>query len=147
MTAQTDIKLSLQVTQGPGLEAVLHNGSAAEMKVLVNENLQPVQLILEDATGAVVKPFDERTRRKYDRRVSAGMYAKIASQSKITLTRAQFREAAAGEYELLFGPYRFRNLRPGLYKAHAIFESKIDEKTEGVWKGTARSDRVELNLP
>lgn len=148
-----EIRLST-TTPGPGLEAVLLNCSGVEQTVLRSANLQPSQLILTGSSGRELTPFDERTRRKYDRSVSRGMYVKAPPGGPIPLEKALFHKLPGGKYELRWGPFLFREIPPGLWKARVRFDSTIDYVTEkghrvplpGVWKGTAVSEEIDVRL-
>lgn len=148
-----EILLSL-TTPGPALEAVLVNRSGVEQTVLRSSDLQPSHLVLRDASGRELAPFDERTRRKYDRSVSRGMYVKAPPGGSIPLGRAAFRRLPGGKYELRWGPFQFREIPPGLWKARVRLDSTIDYVTEkghrvplpGVWKGTAVSGEIDVRL-
>jgi hypothetical protein len=148
-----EILLSLTMP-GPTLEAKLVNRSSSEQTVLRNSDLQPSELILAGPSGRELKPFDERTRRKYDRSVSRGMYVKTPSGGLTPLGKAAFRKLPGGKYELRWGPFLFREIPPGVWKARVRFESTIDYLTEqghrltepGVWKGTIVSEEVDVGL-
>ena len=141
-------------TPGPELEAVLVNRSGVELSVLRSSDLQPSRLILKDASGRELTPFDERTRRKFDRSVSRGMYVKAPPGGSVALERAAFRKLPGGKYELRWGPFQFREIPPGLWKARVRLDSTIDYVTEkghrvplaGVWKGTVLSEEVDVRL-
>jgi hypothetical protein len=141
-------------TPGPGLEAVLMNCSGVEQMVLRSANLQPSRLILRDSSGRELTPFDERTRRKYDRSVSRGLYVKAPPGGSIPLEKALFRQLPGGKYELRWGPFVFREIPPGAWRVRVRFDSAIDYLTEhghrvplpGVWKGSAVSEEIGVTL-
>lgn len=141
-------------TPGPGLEAVLLNRSGVELSVLRSSDLQPSRLILKDASGRELTPFDERTRRKFDRSVSRGMYVKAPPGGSVALEKGVFRKLPDGRYELRWGPFHFREIPPGLWKVRAQFDSTIDYVTEkgrrstlpGIWKGHAASAELDISL-
>jgi hypothetical protein len=149
-----EIRLSATAPE-PGLEAVLVNRSGAGRIVLLNPDLQPSRLILTDAAGREAAPFDERTRRKLDRSVSRGMYFSVTPRGSVPLESAAFRKLPGGQYELRWGPFVFRSLAPGAWRARVRFESSIDYVTgrgrrvpvPGVWKGAVESNEIEVRLP
>ena len=148
-----EIRLSV-TAPGPWLEAVLLNCSGAGQTVLRSGDLQPSRLILKDSSGRALTPFDGRTRRKFDCSVSRGMYVKAPPGGSIPLGKAVFRRLPGGRYELRWGPFHFREIPPGLWKARVQFDSVIDYITEhghkvplpDVWKGTAVSTEIEIPL-
>jgi len=139
-----------------GLEAVLINRSVAVQTVLYQPDLQPSQLVLRDPSGREAPPFDERTRRKYDRSVAKAMYAEIPPGERLAIGSGRFRKGPEG-YELRWGPYRFSRIGAGAWSARVTFESKIDWVTDRksgkrepygkVWLGRVSSDEVRIELP
>jgi hypothetical protein len=152
--ANGGLELRLELVSGTELEAVLINRGRAAVRVLKDSDLQPSTLSLSDDSGRRVEAFDERRRRKFDTSVSEAMYSEVAPGGKLVLERSAFQKVD-GEYQLVWGPFRFAELSPGAWKARAAFESKIDYVTEGgrqvrvkwpVWKGSVSSNEVEVRL-
>jgi len=139
-----------------GLAAALVNRSGTAQAALYHADLQPSRLVLKDSSGNEASPFDERTRRKYDRSVSRGMYAEIPPGGRLAIGSGQFRKLPDG-YELRWGPYRFSRMGAGAWTARVTFESRIDwvsdrktgkrEPYGKVWIGSASSDEVRFELP
>ena len=137
-----------------GLAATLINRSAVTRRILYDSDLQPSRLALIGADGKPAGSFDERTRRKFDRQVSNGMYTDIAPRKSVEIERVQFDKESDG-YATRWGPFRFGELRAGLWKARDSFDSRIDWVTSGgrevpaanpVWTGKLISNEVALRL-
>lgn len=149
-------ELRLTAEDATDLRATLYNRSNAARSVLKSSNLQPPSLELVNSAGKRLKPFDERTRRKYDRSVSQGMYTRLKPGAGEVLESGQFQKEEEGAYSLRWGPYTFREVPPGTYTARAAFESAIDWVTrdgreaparDAVWKGKLTSNPIEIRLP
>lgn len=137
-----------------GLAATLINRSAVTRRILYDSDIQPSRLVLLGADSKPARSFDERTRRKIDRQVSNGMYTEIAPGQRVEIERVQFDKESDG-YTASWGPFRFSELRAGLWKARVSFDSRIDWVTSGgrevpaanpVWTGKLISNEVALRL-
>ncbi len=145
------MEIRLEATPEPGLRAVLHNSSGSERAVLHSPKVQPSRIVLTDAAGKEIVPFDERTRRKFDTTVRAASFAKLPAGGDLQLGMERFRTVAPGVYELVWGPYRYRQIPPGIWKASIVFDCKIDSSTKGgpvagAWLGRVGSNTVEVRL-
>lgn len=154
MNGNGALALELAV-KGLGLEARLINKSGTGEWVVKDSDLQPSRLVLVSSAGQAAEAFDERKRRKFDNSVSNASYAEAPANGNLVLETTQFQKSGA-VYELLWGPFRFGDLPPGVWKARVTFESKIDWVTKDgkevpashrVWKGTLTSNEIELKLP
>lgn len=146
--------MELRLESGSALElrATLVNRGAGAAAVLHNDNLQPSRVVLRNALGVEVKPFDNRTRAKFDRTVRAAMFRQIPSGGSMAVGGGRFRKASDGKYQLDWGPYHYGELAPGVWQVSAVFEATIDTptgggKVAGAWKGTVTSGAVTVHLP
>jgi hypothetical protein len=156
MAEDARFEIHLATAGALGLEAALVNRSGTLQAVLYHADLQPSRLVLKGPAGTEVTPFDERTRRKYDRSVSRAMYVEIPPEGRLGIGGGQFRKFPDG-YELRWGPYRFSRIAAGAWTARVTFESRIDWVTDRktgkrapygkVWLGSASSDEIHFELP
>ncbi len=151
------MEIRLAGTPGPGLEAVLHNGTTAEVRLVHDPGVQPSELVLTNSAGRRITPFDQRTIEKTDRTVYKGMFAAIAAGGELTLDRAVFGKQPQGGYQIVWGPYHYTDLVPGVWRARVVFDSRLDTARRrdtgasmpmpSVWKGRLTSNEVEIRLP
>ena len=145
-------ELRLSVTDNLKLRAGLHNLTKSPQTYLYDAKLQPSELILTAPQGERIKPFDTRTRAKFDNTVYREMYRQAATDSDVTLTEASIND----DRSLRWGPFQFTNLAAGVYRAHAVWHSQTnqyyDPKTKrtavlkDVWLGTVTSNTVEIHV-
>lgn len=145
------MEIRLELTDGPGIRAILHNVSGKARRVLHSPDLQPSRVILTDSAGKVLTPFDNRTRSKFDRTVRAAMFQRIPERGSLELDMAAFRKNAAAHYDLHWGPYEYREIPVGAWKVQVVFECVIDKPTDksavpDTWSGTAVSNVIEMRL-
>ncbi|MEK7406568.1 MAG: hypothetical protein AAB225_15810 [Acidobacteriota bacterium] len=150
------LEVELKLTAGPTLEAVLHNRSGVPINVLDAEEIQPTRLMLINAAGKELTPFDERTRRKFDRTVYKSSFETLAPGEHLELGSETFEKISPRLYTLRWGPFHFRRIPAGLWKARVVFESRIDRAIDDdsgrsvpvgkVWKGVVQSNTVEVRL-
>lgn len=146
------MELRLESLSGLGLRATLRNVGPRAVAVLHNDDLQPSRVLLKNSAGAEARPFDNRTRAKFDRTVRAAMFQSVAPGGSLELGVTKFRKAADGKYELDWGPYHYGDLAPGLWSVSLVFDAVIDSPTggskiAGAWQGTAVARTVTLKLP
>lgn len=135
------------------LSVTLKNTSTQPQSFLYDPMLQPVMLRLSGARP----PFDERTRKKYDRTIYRELYQELAPGEERELLEAEIVAGEGGKYEVRWGPFRFGDVKRGATTAQAIWTSARDEwvdrdsgergRMQGIWKGTTRSRVVEVRLP
>ncbi len=150
--AESPWELSLSVTDNLKLRAVLHNRTKTLQTYLYDTKLQPSDLILTASPGERIKPFDTRTRAKFDNTVYREMYRQAASESDVTLTEASIND----DRSLRWGPFQFTNLAAGVYRAQVVWHSQTnryyDPKAKrttalkDVWLGTVTSNTVEIHV-
>jgi hypothetical protein len=149
--SKAGMEIHLEAMAGPGLRAVLRNNTGGDRAVLHSANLQPSRVILTGSSGKEITPFDERTRRKFDRTVRASMFKRVPTGGELELGSQQFRKVADRLYELRWGPYHYREVPAGDWTASIIFECKIDKPSDGghvpnAWSGKAVSNPVNIRL-
>ena len=149
------IEVELKAIAGPGLVAVLRNRSNQPVNVLDAEKIQPSRLLLISDSGKTVTPFDERTRQKFDRTVHEHDFEELDPGEEMQLGEEVFERVSPGLYTLRWGPFRFREIPAGRWKAYIVFESRIDRGVDEagksrlvphVWKGSTQSNTVEIRL-
>jgi len=140
----------------PTSRSVLRNQTRRAYWVLHDTMLQPSQLELRDAQGAVVPGFDERATAKFDNTVRKSAFREVVAGGELPLF--ELRAIQHDElWELRWGPFIYPGLRAGNYTGVVVFESLVhqyfDEETRtkhelsNAWLGTARSDAVAFRLP
>ena len=153
---ESPFDLQLKVVGRLQLQAVLRNPSREEQTFLYDVHLQPVELVLLDATGKPVPSFDSRSTMKFDNTVYRAMYHKLAAGKEEALQTERIT-AKDNSYTLRWSPYRFEHIAPGTYKAHLVWKSNLDRwkdsetsKTgnmKDIWKGTVESKPVTIEIP
>lgn len=157
MPDASPLVLALETGPGPALRAVVRNASSSPQKVLVAPAIQPVDLLLEDASGAGVERANENARRKFDRTVYRDQFETVAPGDTLELQSGRASRGEDGRWSLRFGPWSFGDLPPGDYTLLATWTSAADAWTDrgtgkrgterGVWKGTLAAPPVSLTLP
>lgn len=146
------MELRLEPVNGLGLRATLHNHGTGAVMVLHNDDLQPSRVVLKNGAMVEVKPFDNRTRAKFDRTVTAAMFQRVKPEGSVELGAAKFRKAADGKYALDWGPYHYGDLASGVWTVSLVFDAVIDSPTSGpkianAWTGTVVAPAVTVKLP
>ena len=133
----------------------MRNVAKTGKRVLVEAKLQPVELVLTDARGKAIEPFDERSRQKLDTTTHKWLYQVLGPKSALTAYETEATREH-GAWELRFGSFTFSALKPGQYRAQLRFTSATNAWVESdgsrgtyedVWLGTIESPVVALDLP
>ena len=145
------MEIHLEAMAGPGLRATLRNTSGSEQAVLHSQRVQPSRVVLTGEDGKELTPFDERTRRKFDRTVRPAMFTRLAPGAELELGAQQFRKISDRLYELRWGPYTYRQIPAGEWKATVIFDCRVDKPSDGssvlnAWSGNLKSNTVTVRL-
>ncbi len=149
---KANMELRLESVNRLGLRATIRNVGPRSVAVLHNADLQPSRVVLKDSAGTEVKPFDNRTRAKFDRTVRAAMFQPVPPGGSMELGVTKFQKETDGQYELDWGPYHYGDLAPGVWNVSLVFDAVIDSPTGGskiaaVWKGTALAPALTVKLP
>ena len=144
------MEINLEVLDGKRLKATLINRSG-QKRAILHSDLQPSQLELIDSTGKKLEPFDERTRMKFDRTIRASMFSSIPPNGEQVMENAAVQSQGGGKYEIRWGPFTYREIPAGVWKASVVFEARVDKATDGravndAWTGKAVSNQVQLTL-
>ena len=156
MDRSVPLEIRLTAGRGPDLEAVLVNRSRKVQAILHDTELQPSRLLLFDAQGAAIDPFDSRSIKKYDATVYDYSFQNLAPGQELKLFAARFQRSGKGA-SVSWGPFEFEELPAGVYAAKIVWESRIeaylDEGTQevrrlpSVWLGSLESNTVTVRLP
>ena len=155
MNSQAPLALELQLTKGPGLSARLVNQGPAARPVLHDLRLQPSRLVLRNAAGDTLEPFDRRALMKFDNTLYCDAFKALPPGQALELGAERF-EKSGGAWKITWGPYEYDALPAGRYNAWLAWESVAAECQEsadatprpvaGVWLGTTESNPVEVTL-
>ena len=153
-TLELEILPSRRFGEGPRVHANIHCVAKTGKRIFVDYQVQPVELLLTDAKGKPVLPFDERTRKKFDTARHKYLFRVLGPSSEYVAREDVFvREE--GTWTLRFGSFTFDRLAPDTYRARIRFTSegtlweengKMGEY-EDLWEGTIESPEVEIVLP
>lgn len=144
------------------IKATLKNVSNKKQTFLNESCVQQSELILIDSSGKKIFSKDMREEEKSDTTVYKHYFVSISPGQEKALTDSVFTRGDGsyfkdGTYRLVWGPYEFKNIEPGVYKIYLIWKSEIDSyydenskqliKMQGLWLGTITSNEIEVQLP
>ncbi len=156
ITSSKPFSIQLTFKQSLTLKAILRNQLEKEQNFLHDSLHQPSKLILFDLDGHPIEPFDDRAIKKYDPNISYSMFQKLPPHVEVELFATRFI-LRKNKYTLSWGPYKYKNIEPGKYKASILWSSACDSwfdqesgknKTiDNIWKGEISSNQLEFQLP
>ena len=145
-----------QETDG-SIQAVLRNISDRPQVYLHHLDQQPSELVIQDARGDTVKPFDTRSIKKYDPTVYRAMYSTLQPRDSVILDRESFAVINDRTFTLQWLPFQFESLKAGSYSLSVRWEcgenSWEDSEThevgliDSVWAGVVVSNQITIILP
>jgi len=154
-TMDSPFEIRAALDRSLNLKATLVNRSAGPQLVLHDRNLQPSALVVTDAQGTAVAVTDSRDVEKFDNTIRRAAYKSVPAGGTFELFAARATKSS-GRYALTWGPYQFRNVAPGHYKARVrwtsaestyVGEDGTVHTLAGIWQGVVASPVFDLRLP
>jgi len=136
---RSPFKMYLSVIDGPGLKAVIKNGTSEKHLLNYDSFFNPVVLHLIDKSGREIKPGDERVAMDHSGKKQPP--EEMAPGGEFIIER-EFEIDGGGIYKINWELYIFMNIKPGKYEAYAEYNNGSLETP-----GTIRSNTVTINLP
>lgn len=133
----------------------LINQSEHEYNVLHSDAIQASELILTTNDNEELTAYDVRSNEKIDNTVYQYMYMSLESGKKIELFRLE-TTCSSENNMVTWGPYQFKNVDAGKYRARiswtSVIDTFIDEETAEVhkmphvWLGTVDSKEIVFDI-
>jgi len=140
---------------GKKVDIYLTNTGSKAFKIVLDDNVQPPELLLANSAGETLAPFDSRSIKVFDNRPYCSMVRTIDPDSSVLLGSID-EEAISSEKSIAFGCRRFENVPPGVYTAVVRFSSVIrtcackkngrQRPVKNIWLGDCESGPFELTV-